>query len=148
MNGSEIDMEKLVYFMISDSLQNVIQPNNVSVPQLICPLLALRPQFIPSNFSFALTIGIQSVDLYTENKLKITFESPTGEILPNIGEFSLPKEQTKDHRLPTQYRGFVMSIDVRNFPFKIEGCYKFKVYFNDQLLSEQDMPVYIRDDAQ
>lgn len=137
-------MAELTAFLITESTQNIVRSgSNDSVQQLTGPLIALRPQFIPSNFSFSVTFGIRGIDLEKQNILKLTLKRPSGSILHDLGNVQFPPIHNKDS-LPLTYSGFVGGIDFRNLALDEEGCYKLEIYVNGQLVSVQDIPVYKR----
>lgn len=134
-------MAKLVSFIVCESLNNMPAGNAGVVTMLIAPQIALRPQFIPGNFSFGISIGISGIDLKKANKTKLVITSPNGEVLYDSGENELPII-TKPDSLPEEYQGFMISIDIRNLTIPCEGAYTFSFYLNGEKFASQCVPIY------
>ena len=133
-------MANLFSFTICDSINNLATPTG-PVPMLIAPQIALRPQFIPGNFSFAMAIGMSGINLNIPNNLRLTIHSPDGMIIHNSGENALPIA-TKDDLLPAEYQGFMMCVDVRNLVIPCEGEYAFTFYLNGECVAKQMVPIF------
>ena len=99
-------MAKLFSFTICDSINN-LPASGGTVPMLIAPQIALRPQFVPGNFSFGLAIGMSEIDLHISNKLKLVIQSPDGNVIHDSGETDLPII-SKGDTLPQKYQGFMI----------------------------------------
>lgn len=135
-------MAKLTSFMLGEATQNTFRPDGKSAVQnLIGLTLAIRPQYIPSSFSFAVSFGISDIDLTKENTVQIVLVDPSGEIVQDLGKTLLPVINEEDS-MPMANRGFVCGVDFRNAIFKVEGCYKLKIYLNDELIESPEIPVY------
>lgn len=137
-------MPKISAFLISESMQNVPTPNGGFAPQLTGPTIAVRPLFIPSSFSFAITIGVSDVDPAQKNQIQVKIQSPSGETVNDTGIIDLPVDESTDSELPLEYRGFLMNMDLRNVAIKTSGCYIIQVYINGELIDSHEMPVYKR----
>lgn len=137
-------MAKLTCFMICDSVKNIPGPDGKFQTTLVAPQMVLRPQIIPSNFSFAIAFGISDINLNEANKLKFTITNPEGKIIENQGEVELPVISVIDDQLPRIYQGFTINIDVRNLLISVEGEYKFTVYVNGENIGERSIPAYKR----
>ena len=109
-------MAKLFSFTICDSINN-LPASGGTVPMLIAPQIALRPQFVPGNFSFGLAIGMSETDL------------------PII---------SKGDTLPQKYQGFMMCVDIRNLVIPCEGEYIFTFYLNGECVAKQSVPIFKR----
>ena len=134
-------MAKLYSFTICESLNNMPAGDAGSIPMLIAPQIALRPQFIPGNFSFAMAIGVSEIDLKQLNKMRFTIAGPDGTILNDSGENELPIVPKPD-LLPAEYQGFMMCIDVRNLVIPSEGMYIVSLYLNGEQFAAQGIPIY------
>lgn len=136
-------MAKLVSFVVCESINNMPTPNMGVVPHIVAPQLALRPQFIPGNFSFGILVGIADMNLRTTNKMKFTITSPDGTVIQDSGENELPIIPKEDV-LPQKYQGFMMCMDIRNLVIACEGEYSFSFYLNGECIGTQNIPVYKR----
>ena len=46
--------------------------------------------------------------------------------------------------MPSEFQGFVMSIDVRNLMITAEGKYLFTLYIDGELIGSHEIPVFMR----
>lgn len=134
-------MAKLFSFTICEAVTNAPAGGAGGVPALVAPQIALRPQFIPANFSFGVAVGIADINLKETNKVRFTITSPTGETVYDTGEAELPTILEQDS-LPPEHQGFMMSADIRNMPIPSEGVYVFTAYINGEVITTQNIPVY------
>ena len=131
-------MARLISFMISDSAQNLS-----GVQHIIAPTVALRPQFIPGNFSFAVSFGVTGINLNDTNTMKIQIKKPSGTVIQELSDSSLPVIQEKD-TLPAEYQGFIGGLEFRNVVIDEEGCYEFVLYINGELVGKRPIPIFKR----
>lgn len=136
-------MPRITSFVVCDSIAPFPTSPEKNIPSLVAPQIALRPQFIPGNFSFGLAVGISGLDLHVENKVRFTVASPEGNIIHDTGETTLKPIPVQD-TLPAQYQGFMMTMDIRNLVIKTEGEYKFAVYVGGKSVGENIIPIYKR----
>ena len=134
-------MAKLVSFMMSAISQNVPNATGGTVQQLTGPMIVLRPRHIPSEYSFAITIGINDFDLSKENILRIVLYSPSNDILLDTGNSTLPASPT-DSNLPKEFQGAVLSMPIQNIEIATDGVYKLEVFMNNDSLGTQAIPVF------
>lgn len=138
-----IDMAKFTSFVVCESINNMPVANMNVVPTLVAPQVALRPQYVPGNFSFGVAVGINDIDLQAVNKVRFAIKSPEGIILQDSGVSELPVAP-QDSALPPQYQGFMMCIDIRNLAVPCEGEYTFSFYLNDECVGDQIIPIFKR----
>ena len=136
-------MAKAVSFVICDSIQNVPGPQGELVPTIVAPQIALRPQFIPSYFSFAMALGVSDIDLRAENRMRLVILNPEGESIHDTGDSALPQVEDQDV-LPREYQGFIANMDIRNLAILSEGEYKFVSYVNGDCIGEYGVPIFKR----
>lgn len=135
-------MAKLFSFTLCDSINNQLTPDG-TVPTLIAPQIALRPQYVPGNFSFGLAIGMSEIDLHISNKLNLVIKSPGGNMIHDSGVIDLPIV-SKDDTLPQEYQGFMICIDIRNLAISCEGEYVFTFNLNGEYVAEKSVPIFKR----
>lgn len=133
-------MAQLVSFTICDSVNNVPSPNG-TVTTLSAPQIAIRPPYIPGALSFGIAIGVSGIELAKPNSFRFVIEDPTGKVVQDSLENALPI-QTEEDTLPSEYQGFMISLDIRNLPFEVEGLYTFSFYLNGTLLGAKGIPVF------
>ena len=134
-------MAELTYFMLYESGQNIILPDGASVFQGLNPVMVLRPNFIPTNFSFACTFAIQNMDLQADYNIVILIkDSNDAEIARN--ESVIPKDYKSDSYLPKQYNGYIFNMNLHNVVFVKEDAYRFVIYLNGEFCGERIIPVY------
>ena len=136
-------MAKITSFVVCDSVTNFPASPEKSIPALVAPQIALRPQFVPGNFSFGIAVGISDIDLHTENKVRFAIVDPAGNTVHDAGETTLMQIPNRD-TLPAQYQGFMMTMDIRNLVVEAEGEYRFVVYVNGECIGENIIPIYKR----
>ena len=134
-------MANLVSFVICESINNMPAANMGVVPTLVAPQVALRPQFIPGNFSFGISVGLTGIDLNKVNKVRFTIKNPDNNVVQASGFTELPIPP-QDTALPAQYQGFMMSIDIRNLAIHSEGVYIVAFYLNDECVGERIIPIF------
>lgn len=133
-------MAKVTMFMLCDSVNNVPGPQG-AISHLIAPQLVLRPAFIPGNFSFGLSIGVQDLDIKKPIKLVFTITAPDGKVLQKADEAEIPAMNQED-TLPSEQQGLMLNLDIRNLVIHEEGAYKFALCVNGEALEEQTIPIY------
>lgn len=138
-------MAELATFVVCDGVQNLTIPGGGAIPQITAPTIALRPQFLPSNFSFGLSIGLRDVNIRNENIFQLTIVRPDGSVAHDSGPIHMPPS-TNDSTLPDKFQGAILTMDLRNVALTIEGCYEVHIFLNNALISSQPLPVYIRGD--
>ena len=133
-------MAKVSMFTLCDSIENVHTPGGV-VTHLVAPRTVLRPEFVPSNFSFGVSIGVRDLDFSVPNKVKFIISSPSGKILQESSDINIEIPHVED-TLPTEHQGFSINIDVRNLSVPEEGVYSFVLIVNDNPLETQEIPIF------
>lgn len=136
-------MATISSFMLCESSQNLPNGKGGIVQQLIGPITALRPQFIPGNYSFSVSVGVVGIDMQKENSMRFVLKAPSGTLLNDLGEAPLPVA-APDNTLPAEYCGFVACIDFRNVVIPEAGIYSLDVYINGELIGTKDIPIYER----
>lgn len=140
-----MSMAKLTAFMLCDSINAIPVPTGGVLQQLVSPQVALRPQFIPGNFSFGIAVGVQGVNLHVTNRIRFTISDPHGEIIQDSGVSEFPPvPEDVQEILPAEYQGFMMNMDIRNLVLRENGEYLFCIYVNDELVGTQKVPIFQR----
>lgn len=138
-------MAKITAFMLCDSISAIPVPEGGVLQQLVSPQIALRPQFIPGNFSFGVAVGVQGVDLHITNRIHFTISDSQGNVIQDSGisEFP-PLPENIPETMPAEYQGFLMNMDIRNLVIHKDGEYLFSLYVNDELVGTQSIPIFQR----
>lgn len=129
-------------FMLCDTIQSEQLTDGKIIQNLKNPVCVLRPNFIPSNFSFGLSFSIQDIDIHKENHLHVTINDPLGKLMYDSGD-TIIKSDDKD-TLPVELQGFVLCADFRNLIFNVEGIHIITIALNEEKIYEHDLPVYIK----
>lgn len=131
--------------MLCDSISAIPVPEGGVLQQLVSPQIALRPQFIPGNFSFGVAVGVQGVNLHITNRIRFTISDSQGNVIQDSGisEFPPLPENTPE-TMPAEYQGFLMNMDIRNLVIHKDGEYLFSLYVNDELVGTQSIPIFQR----
>ena len=132
---------KVTTFMLCDSINNINLPQGTVVPQLTLPKTVLRPQFIPSAFSFGIVVGVEGMDLQQNHKMKFRIFDPDGAIVQESNDNELPA-LPRDDSLPKEYQGYTLSIDIRNLNINKSGLYVFALYINGDEVFSKPIPVF------
>lgn len=91
----------------------------------------LCPEYVPGLFSFSIVFTIQNIDISKNNELRIVFMDPSGNIVVDTNDITLPAEQKgHDEMIPEEYRGISLSMDLQNVRFESEGEYITEIYVN------------------
>lgn len=131
--------------MLCDSINNIPVPAGGVLQQLISPQVALRPQFIPGNFSFGVAVGVQGINLHITNRIRFTISDPLGKVIYDSGVSEFPPfPEDVPETMPEEYQGFLMNMDIRNLVIHENGEYLFSIYVNDELVGTQSVPVFQR----
>lgn len=133
-------MLRITMFMLGESVASV-NTTNGETPHLVNPLVALRPAYIPGNFSFGASLGVQGVDPNVTNRIRFEIQSPSGEVVQQSPEIPLPSHE-EDPILPLEYQGLALTLDIRNMRIPEEGLYKFCLFINGEMLDPQNFAVY------
>lgn len=137
-------MPRIATFIYSDNSQLSIN-NNSQVLTITNPMLIFKPTFIPSTFSFAVTIGILGADESTPHVLRYIFKKKDSEeLIINTGDMQFPARNTDTDsaQVPHEYNGFLVNLDFRNVVLKSEGEYVSQVYLDTIHLG--DFPIYVK----
>lgn len=137
-------MPKLTTFIYSDNSRLDFN-NGKQAVTISNPMLIFKPAFIPSTFSFAVTMGILGVDESVTHNMRYIFKKINSEdILIDTGEMQISTKSSDptDVELPFDYRGFLFNMDFRNVVIKSEGEYVSYVYFDSECLGE--FPIYVK----
>lgn len=134
-------MPSISMFLVCDSINNITPQPNITIPQLVGPQSVLRPQFIPSTFSFGLAVGVAGVDSNVQNVIRFTISNPEGAIIHDSGDNVFPPIGFDD-TMPKEYQGFMMSLDIRNLLIEKEGAYSFTLYVNNTEIGRKEIPIF------
>lgn len=134
---------KISTFILCNSIENTQSTQGASVPCLVGPQVILRPDYIPTNFSFGFSIGITGMNLKQDNTFSFLVKSPEGEPIMNSNISRVPANPVDDP-VPEEYSGILVTTDVRNMVVDKEGVYSLEFYVNDNLIGKQDIPIFKR----
>ena len=134
-------MVRITSFIMSDGITNIPDQNGQVIQILSRPLQILRPQFIPSAFSFCFAVGISGINLTEENNvIHLAITDPDGKEVTQFNDISVPTDP--DSTLPVDDSGCMICMDVRNVSILMEGKYLLQVKFNNELIGTREIPVY------
>lgn len=135
-------MAKITSFIMSEGVINAPDQNG-NINQLLSrPLMVLRPQFIPSAFSFCFAVGVSGIDLsQNENKIRLSIVDPAGEEIFAFNDVEVPVDHTNTI-IPLEHQGCLICIDVRNIKLTMEGAFELHVELNGEVVGICEIPVY------
>lgn len=137
-------MAKISSFVICDTITNVSNGENPQVQALVNPQSILRPEFIPGTFSFGVSIGITGIVSDKPTDIKFEIQNPKGEIIQtSAGVLPVVPVVPGDEKLPNEYRGYQINMDLRNLTIREDGIYKLLIKINKEELS-RDIPIFQR----
>jgi hypothetical protein len=138
-------MAKLTEFILCDSISAVPASEGGVLQQLTSPQVALRPQFVPGNFSFGVVVGIQGMNLHITNRICFTIADPQGNVILESAISEVPPiSEDEPETMPEEYQGVVMNMDIRNLVICENGVYLLSIYANDELVGKQSIPIFQR----
>lgn len=130
-------MAKITTFMYCEGVERLPDDAKISIMN---PLQVLTPLFIPSMYSFAITVGVIDFDTEVNNEIRITFGSTCDEHnLVDTGIIPI-QAHSAEGTLPKHLRGFIANMEFKNVVFKEEGEYDTTIYFNDEEIGK--FPIY------
>lgn len=139
-----LKMAKVKLFMFSEAIHPELSADGKLIQTMKNPIPVLRPQFIPSNYSFGLAFSIQELDIHADNHLRITIYDPSINLIYDSNDTSIKSSDLDT--LPTEQQGFMICADFRNVILKEEGIYLIKIILNGESIYEHDLPVYVKKD--
>ena len=135
-------MPHVATFMYSE---NTIQDPQAKTLQIVNPTMVFRPAFIPSLYSFSVTLSIIGLEFDKNPKLRFKFwsENELDKMLVDTGEIPLPKnDNNEDSDLPEEFRGGMLTMNFLNLPLKYVGKYFSEVFINEVSLG--NFPVFVK----
>ncbi len=135
-------MPKISAFILCDSVNNMPLPDGNSVPTLINPQVVLKPQFIPTTFSFGFSVGILDMKPDIQNKVKLLIMDPEeSKTVQDLGEIEIYPGLIGQNQ-PDSFSGCTITASVQNVPIEKQGVYKLSVFVNGQNIGSKDIPIF------
>lgn len=142
-------MAQLVFIIFSNqSVQSL--PDALAIDSqrmvIINPVLILRPKQIPTQFSFAVTIGLRGIDVFQSLPSQLQWRL----IAPNNNEiFQTPLIPLKSPNpipenvvpLSTEDANIILGLNLQNVNLPTEGRYRLIVNVDNQEIGDQSIPV-------
>lgn len=139
-------MARLTQFILCEKIENIVAANGQQISSLVNPLAFLRPQLLPSAFSFGVSIGVQGVEVSRPCEISISLLDSNGAALGNTLEATLPPP-AQEIGIPDEELGFVINLDMHNALLRTPGKYSFEVRVNGVAIGSREFGVYLRSDA-
>lgn len=136
-------MAKISFFMICETINNVLAPTGSTVPQLTNPFCVVRPEYIPGNYTFGIAVGVSGVNISEQNNMGFIIADPNNIVIQETPAFPLPIAPIDDN-LPKDQQGFLLSFEARNLPLSVEGVYKITFYINGEAIGTEEIPIFPR----
>ena len=127
-------------FIFSEDTQQITNPAG-STLHIVNPLNLIRPQFIPSGYSFSVSFGILKIDPKRDYKIQFQLLHPSGNIAVDTNEINLTSPPIADQTLPSDSHGAMLNFDFRNVPLREIGEYKGVVKVDGEVIGEY--PLYV-----
>jgi len=126
---------KVAFFVYSEG----IQPG--PPPTINAPIMLIAPASIPGNYSFAISFGVQGVDVKKSNKLQVVFCDPNDNPVQDTGVIELPANAQQENAAGEELQGFVLNMDFRNMLLEMSGEYSTKIMFNNEIIEQKYITV-------
>lgn len=134
---------KITSFIFSEDTEQAINHGTKgNVLHIVNPLHIIRPQFIPSGYTFSVTFGVKGLDPDSEHKIRFRLLTPSGSSAMDTNDISLPKNTGFDRLLPLELNGLMINLDFRNVALREIGEYKGVVLVNDEVIGDYPLDVY------
>lgn len=129
---------ELLYIVHSQAIRH--ESNGLASILGILPELKMK--YIPGRFSFAVSFGIDGVDVTSEHRISVQFKDPDGNIVIDSGGETTVFPQ---HESPGAHRpdgNFLLSgFQVVNIEINTEGRYTTEIRFDGELFKSQHIAV-------
>ncbi len=143
---------ELVFIVVSNQLLPNLPTSVTLGPQqvvIVSPVLMLRPKHVPTQFSFAVTIGLRGFDISatTPPKLHWKIVAPNGQeifdspIMPLQSPSLIPEGI---ELLPPEEANIILGLNIQNLDIPEQGNYKIIVYVDDKEIGSQNVPVRVQ----
>jgi len=110
---------------------------------IINPAQNLRLPYIPTAYSFMMSIGLQGYDKSIENSLKAIFKDPSGKILLDSSPAIIPKYVSENQStVPNEYSCVSVNFNLQNILFTEEGVYTVTLLLNDEIIESKGVYVF------
>ena len=129
-------------FVYAEQIQRQRTKNGDMQNQIINPLQSLNLISVPSHFSFTVSCVISSFEMGKEHTIKIDFLDPHEKVIATIMDEKVPDTLSPEEI--ERYKGIQVDIDIRNFVFVEEGTYLTRIYFDEVIIGEYNIPVISR----
>lgn len=141
-------MAKIKYITFGLSVEQNIDEDIVK-RTLTMPLEFIILPFVPTTYSFAIITCITEFDVTQTHivKMLLSFKDDKS-VIYNTGDIIKPAEPDNPLRkkIPSQFVGFSLGVDMRNVIFQKEGIYVLSVYFDNEKIGEREL--YVVEDMQ
>lgn len=135
-------MPKISAFTLCDSVNNMPLPDGNFVPTLINPQVVLKPQFLPTTFSFGFSVGILDMKPDIQNKVRLLIMDPEeSKTVQDLGEIEIYPSLISQNQTDS-FSGCTITASVQNVPLEQQGIYKLRVLVNGQDIGSKDIPIF------
>lgn len=130
-------------FIFSEDTEQAFNPGaKGNILHIVNPLHLIRPQFIPSAYTFSITFGLKGLDPDSEHNIRFQLLTPSGSSAMDTNDISLPKNTGFDRNLPKDVNGLMLNLDFRNVALREIGEYKGIVFVNNEAIGNYPLDVY------
>ena len=129
-------MAKVRSFIYCEEIEQQPTPTGPKA-NIIGPIGEINLMGIPSFYSFSVACTIVELDSTKVNELQIHFVAPNGELLNDTGVIEIPILEEKIAK------SLQMNLRFNNLPFREEGEFVTKVYFNGEEIDRFPISAHI-----
>jgi len=138
-------MSKLLWVICSNSIQsptNNPQGGSTNQVALINPQAILRPEFIPSLFSFAISLAIMGVDVTETHQFDMKITDPNDQTAIEILDQQTPTDNgDKFTPLDVSEQYVIINMMMMNVPLRMNGLFKVTVQIDREEIGHQEILV-------
>lgn len=106
------------------------------------PISAITPDFIPGMFSFAVAFSVLGVDVTSGNNvIRLIIKDENNKLITDTNDIQIAKLPPDETPTPPEYKGYNFNMDFRNIAFYHDGLYTTQVFFNKELIYNNEIYV-------
>ena len=135
-------MAKISTFVLCDRIGQTKLQNGSEVPVLVGPIARLRPPFLPTLYSFGISVGMLDLGDTEEVQINFLLFDPKGECVFTTGTETYQAKSNIAENMPVEYRTLMCSMQLQNVQLSVEGLYELKIVINGEEIGIYKIPVY------
>lgn len=136
-------MVELSAFALCAEIIDNISADGVLEPELKNPQPALRPAFVPTEYSFGVYLGLLGVGAgAVGHDLEFVLDDAEEKTVAKIGPVSIPPASPNGSNIPPENSYVAFVLRMQNVKLETEGVYKFRTLVDGEEIGSRRVPVY------